>query len=251
MRGYLTVAFALALLAGCHRQEVPPAEARPKLTVAAAANLSQLFAELGPEFTRAHAIDMAFSYGATAQLTRQIERGAPFDLFASADTQHVDQLIEHGKANRASRAVFAYGRLAIWSPKQPITSAKDLARPNIKFISIANPVIAPYGKAALEALTKLNLMPTVKEKLVYAGNIAMAKQLAATGNADATLTAYSLLTGEGGTILPLDQKLHSPLEQAVVILNSAGTVTAAEQFRSFLLGPAGRAALSRHGYSLP
>src|SRR5437763_8246132 len=104
--------WAAVILGSCGARQAPGHAAR--LTVAAAANLTDVFGEVGPAFKAKTGADVAFSYGSTAQLAQQIENGAPLDLFAAADTEHVDSLISTGKLTRDSRAIYALGQLALW-----------------------------------------------------------------------------------------------------------------------------------------
>jgi len=225
-----------------------------KLTVAAAANLTDVFGEIGKAFKAKTGVDVIFSYGSTAELAQQIANGAPFDLFAAADTEHVDSLVSTGKLTAASRATYALGQLALWIPNSEqsgVRELKDLAGQQVRFIAIAQPELAPYGKASIEVLKNSGLWDTVQRKLVYANSISQAKQWAASGNADAAFTAYSLVLHERGTILKADPHLYHPIEQALAIVTSSPRIQEATQFRSFLLGPEGRAILAKSGYLLP
>lgn len=224
-----------------------------KLTVAAAANLTDVFGEVGRAFQAKTGVEVIFSYGSTAQLAQQIENGAPFDLFASADREHVDSLVASQKLTSDSRAIYASGQLALWVPKDEkgVRELKDLTGRQVRVIAVAQPELAPYGQAAMEALKNAHLWDAVQPKLVYANSISMAKQLAASGNVDATFTAYSLVLHDTGTILKVDPSLYRPIEQALAIVASSGRLEQAKQFRSFLLGPEGRAILLKSGYLLP
>jgi molybdate transport system substrate-binding protein len=142
----------------------------------------------------------------------------------------------------------------LWIPageSSGIQQLKDLTSPKISFIAIAQPKLAPYGQAAIEALKNAGLWEPLQPKIVYANSISMAKQLAASGNADAAFTAYSLVLHERGTVLKVDPALYHPIEQALGIVASTSRMEEAQQFRSFLLGPEGRAILAKSGYLLP
>jgi molybdate transport system substrate-binding protein len=222
--------------------------------VAAAANLSDVFGEIGRAFEAKTGNEVIFSYSSTAELTKQIENGAPFDFFAAADTEHVDSLIAENKLTRDSRALYALGQLALWIPsseKNGVRELKDLTGQRIRFIAVAQPELAPYGRAAVETLKNAHLWEPLQPKLVYANSISMAKQMAATGNADATFTAYSLVLHDKGTVVKVDPQLYRPMEQALAIVTSSQRVEEAKHFRSFLLGPDGRAILAKSGYLLP
>jgi molybdate transport system substrate-binding protein len=224
------------------------------VTVAAAANLTNVFDRIAEAFTRQTGIHVVLSYGATAQLAEQIENGAPFDVFAAADTTHVDSLVRAGKILPASRAIYARGRLVLWiqpESRKPIARLEDVAGDSIRFVAIAKPEAAPYGEAAVEALRGLRIWDKVQSKVVYASNVNMSKQFAATGNADAAFTAYSLVIGQPGRIILVDSKLHRPIEQALGIISISPRKTAAERFVSFLMSSEGRSILSKFGYETP
>ncbi len=213
-----------------------------------------VFGEVGPAFKTQKGIDVVFSYGATAELAQQIDNGAPFDVFAAADTEHVDSLVAAQKLIGGSRAIYAKGQLALWIPgggPSGTQELKDLAAPKIHFIAVAQPALAPYGQAAVEALKNARLWEPLQSKIVYANSISMAKQQAATGNADAAFTAYSLVLHERGTVLKVDPLLYHPIEQALAIVATTSHAQEAQQFRSFLLGTDGRAILAKSGYLLP
>jgi molybdate transport system substrate-binding protein len=238
-----------ALLGSCGAPQ-PSAE----ITIAAAANLTDVFGEIGRAFQARTGIRVILSFGSTVQLAQQIENGAPFDLFAAADTQHVDSLVSSGKLSAGSRAVYALGQLALWFPsgeQAGVRDIKGLADPRIRYIAIAQPDLAPYGEAAVEALKDAHLWGAVMQKLVYANNINQTRQLAISGNADAAFTAYSLVLRDQGTVIRIDPHLYRPIEQAMGIVAASPHLEAAKRFRAFLLGPEGRAILSKNGYLLP
>lgn len=241
--------FAAALLSSCSA----PRPTDGKLTVAAAANLMDVFGEVGAAFHAKTGGEVIFSYGSTAQLATQIDKGAPFDLFAAADTEHVDSLVATQKLTKDSRAIYALGQLALWIPEggPAIHELKDLAGKDVRFVAIAQPELAPYGQATVEVLKGAGLWDAVQPKLVYGTSISMAKQFAASGSADAAFTAYSLVLHEKGTILKIDSHLHKPIEQALGIVAASGHQGEAKQFRLFLLGAEGRTILANSGYLLP
>jgi molybdate transport system substrate-binding protein len=238
------------LLGSCGQPRAPKADV---LTVAAAANLMDVFRELGSAFKARTGVEVIFSYGSTAQLAAQIENGAPFDVFAAADTEHIDSLLASHKLTDGTRAIYAKGQLALWAPQagSGIGELRDVMRPQVRFIAVAQPELAPYGHAAVEALRHANLWEAVKSKVVYANSISVAKQLAASGNAEVAFTAYSLVLHEAGLVLKVDPALYPPIEQAAGIVASSPRAAQAAQFRSFLLGPEGRALLVKNGYLAP
>ena len=244
---------AVALLGSCATRQGPE-PASSVLTIAAAANLTDVFSEVGPAFKARTGVEVVFSYGATAQLAQQIDNGAPFDLFAAADTKHVDDLVLTGKLVGESRRVYALGQLALWIPsagQNELRELKDLVAPKIRFIAVAQPELAPYGFAAVEALKNAGLWDRVQPKIVYANSVNMAKQLASSGNAEAAFTAYSLVLREQGTVLRIDPHLYHPIEQAMAIIASSAHIEEARKFQAFLAGAEGRAILAKNGYLLP
>jgi molybdate transport system substrate-binding protein len=163
-RGIFWAALALASLcfaSGCARQ--PPGGTQgvqPEINVAAASNLTDAFEELAKQFTAETGVRVVYSFGATADLAKQIENGAPFDVFASADVSHVDQLNGEGLLTPGARSLYARGRLVLWTPPRgrvQVSSIADITRPEVSHIAVAKPDVAPYGQATVEALRALNL----------------------------------------------------------------------------------------------
>jgi molybdate transport system substrate-binding protein len=248
---YWSFVLALLSLTGCGYPDSPR---RSEITVAAAANLAGAFDEVGAAFTDATGTEVTLSYASTAQLAQQIENSAPFDVFASADVAHVDALVNKGKITPGSRAIYARGVLALWIPKGEqisVRSLQDLAAPSIRSIAVATPSVAPYGNAAVEALQNSSLWTQLEPKVVYSTNINMAKQFAATGNADAAFTAYSLVLNEAGTIVRVDASLYTPIEQAVGLVQESKNQDLAKQFISFLVSNRGQDILRKFGYLIP
>jgi molybdate transport system substrate-binding protein len=225
----------------------------PSLTVAAAANLTDVFADVAAKFQAQTGIVVVYSFGATANLAMQAEHGAPFDVFAAADVAHIDALDKEGLLTPDSKAVYARGKLVLWVPpgsRARVGRVEDLKNGDVKIVAIANPKLAPYGEAAVESLRRLSLWSAVEPKVVYAENIIAAKQFAATGNADVAFTAYSLVFQAGGNAIPIPGDLHAPINQAVGILRSSAQQGHASRFVQFLLGPEGREILGRYGYEV-
>lgn len=243
------MALAAMLLTGCQPEQRPQA-----LTVGAAANLTDVFQQIGQAFEKQSGIHPVFSFASTAQLTRQIENAAPFDVFAAADSEHVAQLEREHLLTPGSRAIYARGVLALWIPdpsKTPVSRIEDLVIPQARVIAIAKPELAPYGQASVDSLRRLGLWDKVQPKIVYAENISMAKQYGTSGNADAVFTAYSLVLHERGKILIVDESLHQPINQELGIVAKSQHQDAARKFVAFLLAGDGRQTLANYGYRLP
>jgi len=248
MPRYFLILLALAT-AGCGGRANAPA--RPELNVATAANLTRVFGELGQIFEREAGIHVTFSFGATAQLAQQIEHGAPFDVFAAADTEHIDDLAKKSLILPSTRVIYARGRLVLWVPEArvPVERIEDLARPGVTHVAIANPQLAPYGRAAVETLHALHLWEAVLPKIVYGQNISATTQYAATGNADAAFTALALVYDSArGRKIEVPENLHAPLDQAIAVVQSTPKPEQARQFVEFITSAKAREVLKQYGY---
>ncbi len=152
----------------------------------------------------------------------------------------------------ADRAVYARGVLALWIPPRSaarVGRLEDLASPEVRVIAIAKPELAPYGQAAVDSLERLGIWERVRLKVVFAENINMAKQYGASNNADAVLTAYSLVLDEAGKVIRVDDKLHRPIDQELGIVAKSEHPDAARKFVAFLLGEEGKKMLAAYGYA--
>ena len=213
------------------------------LLVAAASDLAPLSAAIEKNFGK-----VRFSFASSGSLARQIENGAPFDVFLSASDQYVQELAASGSIDPSSVAVYALGRIALWSPNGAVRELKDLKKTPVKHLAIANPQHAPYGLAARQALEKNNLWKAIEPKIVYGENVRQALQFAESGNADAVITSWTLLIGRG-ILLPAD--LHAPIRQTAGIVKSSANAAAARQFLSFLISRQGRKILADGGLFPP
>lgn len=243
---YLAAALLLAAL-GCGSSS----EEGEAVLVAAASNLDRAIPRLVEDFETATGLKAVVSLGSTSNLTQQIENGAPFDVFLSADAAHVDQLIAAGFAEPASRYVYARGRLALWArPESPLqlTGPEALLDPSVKYVSIANPGFAPYGIAAEQALERLGYRDHLQGKIVYAQNISMTQQYAASGNADIAVTALSLTTDSGGKTYELDASLYDPIDQALAVLATSLHKDSANRFAAYMKDAGTQAILQEFGY---
>jgi molybdate transport system substrate-binding protein len=243
--GFILLAPALLVTSACRPSP------KSGLIIAAAANLTQVFQQLGPPFEQQTGIHPVFSFGSTAQLARQVENSAPFDVIAAADSQHIDELDRKGLLVPGSRAVYATGVLAVWIPPHShatVTRVLDLASPTVSIIAVAKPELAPYGEATVATLQRLGIWDAVKSKIVYAENISMAKQFGTSNNADAVFTAYSLVLKESGRVIPVDERLHRPITQELGIVRRSQHSMEARRFVDFLLTGSGRQVLLSYGY---
>lgn len=247
-RMLVVVALVCLAAAGCGPR-VEERAAQDEIVVAAAANLTEAFEEVGRRFTEKTGVRVVNSFGATADLAKQIENGAPFDVFAAADVKHVDALESKGLLAEGARAVYARGRLVLWFPRGVgEMRVEDLTGEKVSKVAVAKPELAPYGAAAVETLRALKLWERVEPKIVYAQNVAQAKQFAATGNAEAAFIPRSLVKqGEGASVL-IDGSLHKPIDQALGVVRASKRQEAARRFAEFILSDEGQALLERYGY---
>lgn len=228
------------------------------LLVAAASDLRPAFQGIGGSFTAATGHDVIFDFGSSGQLAQRIMEGAPVDVYASADVYFVDEILDAGVGDPDTKATYAFGRIAIWSVVEAWGGWTDLdglvTDPGIEFLAIANPQHAPYGRAAREALEAAGLWETIEPKLVYGENISDTQRLADTGDADAAIVALSLALAAGGRgeWVLIDEALHQPLEQALmVVTDDPDRVEAAIAFAAFVNGPQGGEVMVRYGFVLP
>ena len=225
-----------------------------ELTIAAASNLTDAFAEIGPRFTSRTGIHVVFSFGATADLAKQIENGAPCDVFAAADTEHVEQLETKGLLTTGSRAIYAQGRLVMWLPPNSNLKAEriqDITAKPFERIAIAKPDVAPYGRATVESLRALGIWNEIESRVIYGQNVSQTKQYVATGNAEVAFIPLALVKPGEGRYIEVTDDLHRPIDQALGIVKESRKQVAARKFVDFLFGPEGRELMSQKGYRIP
>lgn len=250
-RSAFIVLFLLLISCNSHPGSQDKQTDSAEIDVAAAANLTDAFTELGREFTVQTGIRVRFSFGATADLEKQIENGAPFDVFASADVEHVDALSSQGLVTPGTNNIYARGRLVLWIPPGStlkLSRIEEITRMDVERIAIAKPDVAPYGRATLEALRALNLWQQVEPKVIYGQNVSQAKQYAATGNAEVAFIPLALVRANEGASIEVDERLHQPINQAIAVIKDSPRQEAARRFLDFVLSPAGQTLLERYGY---
>jgi molybdate transport system substrate-binding protein len=236
------------------------AGARRSLSVAAAANLKPVIEVVQREFQRTHPdVGVSVTLGASGTFFAQLRSGAPFDVFLSADRDYPRKLVEAGLAGPGGEVVYAIGTLVVWTPRgSPIAlegkGLAALAGPGVKRLAVANPAVAPWGRAAMAALRGAGILDAVADRLVFGQSVSQAAQFASTGAADAALVPRSLTFAPelaGGRIFPVPQALYPLQEQSAVVVAGRENAALGQAFLSFLTGPKGRAILARYGYALP
>ena len=232
----------------------PTSSNSPEITVAAASDLTPAFEEIGRDFEANHKTKVVFVFGSTGMLTRQIENGAPMDLFAAANVSFIEQLEQKGLIVPGTKTVYARGRITLWTPVDSnlrLQSIADLARPEVTRVAIANPDHAPYGLAAKQALETAGIWDRVRPKLVFGDNIRQALQYAQTGNVEVAIMALSLSMQSKGRWTLIPEEMHKPLDQGLTIMKSTKNENDARAFAAFVNGPQARAIMKKYGFSFP
>ena len=253
-RQWMMAVWVAPLMAACKTH----AQAPVRVKIAAASNLKFVLADLTSQYRQQTGVQVDVNLGASGNLARQILQGLPVAQFISADEVWVAELAKAGRTVDAGQR-YATGRLALVVPKnsalplaQGLAAVVRALKPGDKF-AIANPALAPYGVAAVEALQRAGVWPLPAHQKVLGDNIGQATQFVATGAAQAGITALALVQAPeiapSLQVLPLAADLYAPLHQRMVLLKGAGA--AAADWHRFLLSPTAQAAFVRHGYALP
>ena len=236
------------------------AQAPPRrLTIAAASDLQAAMPELVSRFERDANATVTVSFGSSGNFFAQIQNGAPYDLYLSADIDYPRQLIASGHAEEASLYRYAVGRIVLWTRKQSgidvTRGVQVLTDARVKRIAIANPKFAPYGRAAEAALRQGALYEKVQRKLVLGDNISQTAQLVDSGNADVGIIALSLALGPAlrasGTYAEIPASTHPPIEQAAVVISASKNKALARELLEYLQRPDVAELLHAFGFTAP
>jgi molybdate transport system substrate-binding protein len=240
---------------------IPKASAADReLNVAAAADLSAALQEVATDYQRRTGVAVKLSFGASGALTQQIQNGAPFDVFFSADMEYPRQLIADSHADGTTLYRYAVGRLVLWVPKDSPLDVEHkgmdvLLDPSVKKIAVANPQYAPYGRAAAAALKHYGLTDKVSDRLVLGENISQTAQFVESGNAQAGFVALAhasapAMQGKGKYwVVPTDA--YPPLDQGVVLISHSAHEHEAAAFLEYVKTADFGAVLRRYGFTLP
>jgi molybdate transport system substrate-binding protein len=232
----------------------PGAAAPPTVTVFAAADLAFAFRELAPRFERTAGARVTLVLGSTGNLAKQIEHGAPADVFFAADQTFVDHLLARGVLIAETRARYAQGRIVLATARAAgpkLTGLPQLLEARVRRVAIANPAHAPYGRAAEQALRAAGLWEAAQPKLVYGENIRHALQFVESGAAEAGIVALSVADVAAIEYVPIDPTLHARLDQAVAVVRRSARPALALAFIQFVNGPEGRTVMKKYGFLLP
>ncbi len=215
--------------------------------------------EIAANFEKATGCNVRVSTGSSGNFLTQIENGAPFDVFFSADIEYPKKLEAQGLAAPGSTYLYAIGKIILWVRND---SHMDISKgfvalrdPGVHKLAIANPQHAPYGRAAEEALRKAGVYDAIKDRLVLGENISQAAQFAESGNADAGIIALSLAVAPGvkekGRFWRVPENLYAPILQGVVAMRASKNPQGAQEFLDYIKTPATAALLGRYGFVLP
>jgi molybdate transport system substrate-binding protein len=238
---------------------LPAATKAQTLQVAAAADLQFVLPELATQYEKESGVKLQISYGSSGNFSAQVQNGAPFDIFFSADISYPDALVKSGFAEPVGVYRYGVGRIVLWVPADsPIDAAKlgwdSLWQVSVQKIAIANPDHAPYGRAARAALENAGLLERVKSKLVFGENISQTAQFVQSGSAQIGIVALSLALSpamSSGKRWEIPVNSYPPLVQAVVVLKNSPNKIAADKFIAFLKTETARVTLVRFGFSPP
>lgn len=256
----LTLAITLCVIAGLYapKQQIV-------LNIAAASDLSAAMEQLAPAFEKKTGIRASVSLGSSGNFFAQIQNGAPFDAFLSADKSYPEKLEKTGQAEPGSVIDYARGKLVLWLPNssqlqlgsqdRQLETLTALTGFGVRKIAIANPDHAPYGRAAVAALQHFRVYDQVKDKLVLGENISQTAQFAQSGNADVAFLALSIARSapmkQAGRWLALPDASYPAIEQAGAVISSSTHKPQARLFLEFLRSPEAQAVLREFGFEAP
>lgn len=243
MKGILALA-AIVIATACG----PPPATR-ELNIAVASNFKQPAAKIVQEFQDRTGRNVIVTLGSTGKLYAQIEHGAPYDVFLAADAERPRLVEAHFSTAKGSRFTYAVGNLVLWSPTKGVVDpdGQILDQGGFSRIAIANPLLAPYGRAAEEVLKKRGLWRQLQDKLVRGENIGQTFQFVYSGNADIGFVALSQVKDSGGSMWIVPQELYSPIEQQAVLLSDD---PGAREFLEYLKSKQAREIIRGYGYGL-
>jgi molybdate transport system substrate-binding protein len=228
-----------------------------QISVAAAADLTFVLDEIAKEYESQTHNKVKIVYGSSGNFFSQIQNGAPFDVFLSADLEYPHKLQTAGLVEPGTLYRYAIGEIALWCPANLSFDLKNrnwnaLRDPRVQKIAMANPAHAPYGRAALAALQKSGIYSEIRPKLVYGENISQAAQFVQSGNAQVGIVALSLALSpamKSGETWEIPGDMHEPIEQAAVVLKRTKDKPAARSYVNFLKSGTARAILVDYGFT--
>jgi molybdate transport system substrate-binding protein len=244
------LALFVALAACSSSKQAAPKDGPQTIRIAAASDLARAFTDLAKDFEKETRHKLVFDFGSSGLLAKQIEQGAPFQLYAAANKAFAEQVVKAGKCDASTLALYSRGRVVLWSKSGAPAKLGDLADPKYRRIGLANPDHAPYGKAALQAMQRAGIHDAIKDRLVLTENVQQAMTYAKEGSVDIAFVALSLaIANESKDYLAIELDLHDPLEQTMVVCGTGPASDAARELARYVVGDKGRATMERFGFS--
>lgn len=226
-------------------------EGQKVINVAAASDLQYAFNDIGNQFTKRSGIKVVFNFGSTGLLARQIENGAPIDVFAAASMKYIDTLREKDLVDSGRVCQFARGRLVLVFKTNSLQKSEpeEMIKSGTGKFAIANPKHAPYGEAAVQFLNNMGVWADVRDRVVYGNNVRDTLAFVKTGNAEAGIAALSLVINEQSvSYTVLDEKSHSPIVQGAAIIKNNKSGQAAGKFIDYLKSDEAGQILHKYGF---
>jgi molybdate transport system substrate-binding protein len=228
------------------------------LTIAAAADLQAVLPTIANDFEKQTGVTTRLTFGSSGNIFSQLQNGAPFDVFLSADLEYPQRLVKAGQALTDTLLEYASGRIVVWARKDAGLDVQSglrmLTDPRVRKVAIANPEHAPYGRAAVAALRHDNLYEAVQPKLVFGENISQAAQFVQSGNADAGIVALSVALTPAlnsvGVYAEIPSTFHPPIRQGAVVIRSSNNQQTARDFLAFLRRPESLKLLADFGFDI-
>lgn len=221
------------------------------LLVAVASNFREPAKEIATRYEQRSSQQLILIFGSTGKHYAQIKHGAPFDIFFAADARRPKLLEEEGVAIAGSRLTYARGRLVLWSPREGFVNKQGriLETGQFRRLAIANPKLAPYGRAAQEVLQAKGLWSVLRQRMVRGENIGQTYQFVKSGNADLGFVAYSQIKQSNQTISGsywlIPQALYQPIDQQVILLRDSPAI---REFIAYLRGQEAQTIIRAYGY---
>ncbi len=242
---FAALALALAVVGGARAAD---------LQVAVAANFTEPAKKIAEAFEAAGGQHVALSFGSSGQFFAQLSHGAPYEVFLSADADRPAAAEKAGLAAPGSRFTYAVGRLALYSASPGLVDPRGQVLRSGRFdkLAIADPLLAPYGAAAVQTMMRLGVYDAIGPKLVRGTSVAQTFQFVRTGAAELGFVALSQVKGtSGGSVWIVPEADHAPIEQQAVLLRTGAGDPAAAAFVRFLKGPQARRIIRSYGYGTP
>jgi len=253
-RFLLAILLASAITTGSRATPDGPAAAANEITVSAAISLKDALDEISALYQKSKpGVTVRLNLGGSGTLHRQVEQGAPVDVFISASPEEINALASHGLLLAGTRHDLLRNRVVLVVPigKSPVMSFQDLASPGVKEIAIGEPQTVPAGKYAQQVLTHLGLYDRLKAKLVFSKDVRQVLTYVETGNVDAGIVyeTDALTSRKVRVVATAPDGSHSPVIYPVAIMKTSKNPAAARDFESFLVGPPARAIFQKYGFA--